>query len=361
MIKYQVRSKELIDLVNEIKFKRLILSPYFQRNLVWRQLHKDDFIKTILMGYPFPQIFIARGSIDLENMSTTSCIVDGQQRSNAIVEFVNDKFAVDGKRFSELDATARESFLKYQVPIIDLDISNDDPQIKEIFKRLNRTFYSLSTIEKWATEYASSEFMLIAKLLSIKERSADSEEEYEPSALSIDPSIPATFIEWSQAQSLAFFPKLLNEVGIFSPYELTRKVHLMYTLNVIATFIGGFYNRNELAISYLQEFSESVPDKDRLLATMERAAKVVLELGLEPGSYWLTKANIFSLLCLFSRSIDAVEQIAPGSLRDNLGLLLSNLPDFYKIAAKEGVNNRKERLERNGVLSAALLGHIQND
>ena len=77
MIKYQVRSKELIDLVNDIKNKRLIMSPYFQRNLVWRQLHKVDFIKTIILGYPFPQIFIAKGAIDLENMLTTSCIVDG--------------------------------------------------------------------------------------------------------------------------------------------------------------------------------------------------------------------------------------------------------------------------------------------
>ncbi|WP_432328677.1 DUF262 domain-containing protein [Mucilaginibacter sp. P25] len=88
MIKYQVRSKELIDVVNEIKSRRLIMSPYFQRNLVWRQIHKIDFIKTILLGYPFPQIFIAKGSIDLNTMSTTSCIVDGQQRMNAIIEYV---------------------------------------------------------------------------------------------------------------------------------------------------------------------------------------------------------------------------------------------------------------------------------
>ena len=57
MTKYQVRSRELIDLVNEIRSKRLIMSPYFQRNLVWRLVHKVDFIKTILLGYPFPQIF----------------------------------------------------------------------------------------------------------------------------------------------------------------------------------------------------------------------------------------------------------------------------------------------------------------
>ena len=100
------------------------MSPYFQRNLVWRDLHKVDFIKTILLGYPFPQIFIAKGTIDLENMSTTSCIVDGQQRMSAIVEFIKDKYRVDNKLFSELEPKQKEEFLKYQVPIIDLDIDN---------------------------------------------------------------------------------------------------------------------------------------------------------------------------------------------------------------------------------------------
>ena len=47
MMKYQVRSKDLMDVINEIDGRRLILSPYFQRNLVWRLIHKIDFIKTI--------------------------------------------------------------------------------------------------------------------------------------------------------------------------------------------------------------------------------------------------------------------------------------------------------------------------
>ena len=139
MIKYQVRSKDLIDVVNEVKSRRLIMSPYFQRNLVWRQIHKIDFIKTILLGYPFPQIFIAKGNIDLATMTTTSCIVDGQQRMNTIFEYVKGEFKVDNKFFDDLDVKEKETFLKYQIPIIDLDIDNNDPEIIEIFQRLNRT------------------------------------------------------------------------------------------------------------------------------------------------------------------------------------------------------------------------------
>ena len=128
MIRYQVRSKELIDLVNEIKSRRLILSPYFQRNLVWRDVHKIDFIKTILMGLPFPQIFIAKGTIDLDSMTTTSCIVDGQQRMSAIVEFTSNILKVDSTFFKDLPSETREQVLKYQITIIDLDIDNDAKQ-----------------------------------------------------------------------------------------------------------------------------------------------------------------------------------------------------------------------------------------
>ncbi|WP_139045254.1 DUF262 domain-containing protein, partial [Pseudomonas amygdali] len=79
MVEYRVRSVSLLNLVNDIRAGRLIPDAYFQRNLVWRDVHKREFIKTILLGLPFPQIFISKGKVDVKTMSTVSCIVDGQQ------------------------------------------------------------------------------------------------------------------------------------------------------------------------------------------------------------------------------------------------------------------------------------------
>src|SRR5690606_38686591 len=136
---YHVRSRDLITVVNEVRAGRLILDAYFQRNLVWREAHKQDFIKTILLGYPFPQIFVSKGVIDVEQMRTTSCVVDGQQRLDAIVSYIDGAFAVDGKHFSELTDPQRSEFLKYEVAVIELDLDNEGPVIKDIFQRLNRT------------------------------------------------------------------------------------------------------------------------------------------------------------------------------------------------------------------------------
>lgn len=342
MIRYQVRSKELIDLVNEIKSKRLIMSPYFQRHLVWRLVHKVDFIKTILMGLPFPQIFIAKGSIDLENMKTTSCIVDGQQRMSAIVDYVSGVFKVDNKAFKELTAEKQEEFLKYQIPIIDLDIYNDAPEIKEIFQRLNRTFYALNAIEKLSTEYASSEFMLFAKHITGEIKLQNDEDEDE-SLLSVDPTIPTEFIEWAKEVDASNFKKLIVEGNIFTPYEISRQIHLMYALNLVATYIGGIYTRNDLATTYLDEYKDSLKDKNEILEKFEYTSKVILDMNLPQNSYWFNKANMFSLFSIINSKTK--EQI-PTDLNVRLSEFERNIPPEYQIAAKEGVNNRKERIIR---------------
>lgn len=340
MIRYQVRSKELIDLVNEIKSKRLIMSPYFQRNLVWRDIHKVDFIKTILLGLPFPQIFIAKGSIDLESMTTTSCIVDGQQRMSAITEYVANKYKVDGKSFEELSPEVKQAFFKYQIPIIDLDIENEDPVIKDVFQRLNRTFYSLNTIEKMSSEYASSEFMMFAKNL-VGEIDFDTSEEEEDS-LFFDTTIPKEFVEWAKNNKAVKFKKLIVEGNIFTPYEISRQVHLMYSLNVLSTIIGDIHNRNDLTKRYLEEYKDGFEQRDELLGRLEIASAVILGFDFNKSSYWNNKANMFSLFLAVYNNHESISTDAASRLKN----FEEDIPEDYRISAKEGVNNRKERLTR---------------
>lgn len=352
MITYQVRSKELIDLVNEIKSRRLILSPYFQRNLVWRDVHKIDFIKTILMGLPFPQIFIAKGSIDLESMTNTSCIVDGQQRMSSIVEFTTNKLKVDSKYFKDFLPEIQEQVLKYQVPIIDLNLQNDAPEVKELFQRLNRTFYSLNAIEKLSSEYASSEFMLLAKHFTGE--IAFEENDDEDSALLIDPNIPDDFIEWAKENEVNDFKALIVEGNVFTPYEISRQIHLMFTLNLLATLKGGIYTRNELATRYLSDYKEKFECKDDFLQVFEKTSRFVISLGLSAKSYWYNKANIFSLFSHLATIDDLTVLGEIAFVKEKLESFEKDIPAEYQIAAKEGVNNKKERLVRKQYIEELL-------
>ena len=271
MLNYQIRSRQIVDLINEIKNEKLITSPFFQRNLVWRLTHQQDFIKTILLGLPFPEIFIAKGELNVEDMTSTSCIVDGQQRMNAIVEFINNEFDVDGRYYKDLESTEKENILKYEIAIVDLDLKATDPKIKDIFNRLNRTFYSLTTIEKMATEYASSEFMLVAKLLS-DEISFEEHNTEEEQPLHHDPNITEKFITWSKSKNYQNFNKLIMESNIFSRFEISRKVHLMFVLNIMATVLEGIFNRN-LKKELLDEYEDHFKDKDSLIEKLDLVEK----------------------------------------------------------------------------------------
>jgi hypothetical protein len=343
MIKYNIRSRQLVDIVSDIRRRRLIVSPYFQRKLVWRTVHKIDFIKTILMGLPFPEIFIANGDLDIDNMISTSCIVDGQQRLNSIVEFINDEYAVDNKLYSQLTPLEKEEFLKYEIAVIELDLKHDDPLIQEMFKRLNRTYYSLSNIEKLATEYAPSEFMLVSKLLS---KELDIESNEEENHLEFDPNITDEFSDWIKKVNVNNFNKLIIESPIFTAYEISRKVHLNFTLNILGTVTVGFFNRN-ISKDILDSYSEDFPEKNFIISNLENVASKINRLKLRKNSYWYNKANIFSLIIAFYNNLDKIMGIHEAIMKSMLENFENNIPDEYHLAAKEGVNNKRERLIRN--------------
>lgn len=258
-LRYTVRSREIVDLASAMKNASLTLSPYFQRNLVWRDAHKRDFIDTILKGYPFPQIFLARGPIDVDRMSASQAVVDGQQRLNAIREFMEGKLQVDGKYFRDLTSKQKKDFLKYEVAVIDFDLDAGDERLKDVFHRLNRTYYALSAIERLASEYSASEFMLVARVLAGEilrtEPTVDdigdigSEDDgVEPipgNVFSKDPGIDAATWEWMTQRSEGRFSNLIKEKPVFNSFEFDRKVPLMFSLNVMSTFLAGYYNRND--------------------------------------------------------------------------------------------------------------------
>ena len=361
MLRYHVRSRDLITLIDDLRENKLIMSPYFQRNLVWRDVHKKDFIETILLGLPFPQIFIAQGDIDVETLTTRSVIVDGQQRVNSIKEFVSNELEVNGRTFSLLQAQDKEDFLRYQVPVIDLDIKASDPQIIDIFKRLNRTFYALSSIEKMSTEYATVDLMLIAKYASGLHRSTDDsaqDDNEEPAEL--HPLMPEEFLPWASGFDVSEFQNWLLKSGIFSEFEIARVVHLMFTLNIISTALSGFFPRNDKTRELLDRAHNRLPYRDEILASLNRSAATINEMNLPMNSVWYTKSNAYSLMIICFWHSDALQRIGIKNVGDRLREFGEKLPEDYALAAREGVNNRRQRIIRHEKL-AEVLGVPSNE
>lgn len=350
MISYKIRSSSMLNLINDIKTGKLIPDAYFQRNLVWRDIHNKDFIKTILLGYPFPQIFISRGKVDVEKMVTISCIVDGQQRTHALISFVDGKFDVDGRYFNDLNDDEKSAFLKYDIAIIELDLDNNDPKVKEIFQRINRTSNSLTAIEKMASEYATSDFMLTAKHLcdEIDITTNSPDEEFKE-----DPNIPEYFYTWAKKNKPTTFQKLILEKGIFTPREISRKNHLMHVLNIMSTSIGGFYDRNGKSISNINDWAvDFIPNQaTKIVENLNKIAEIINKLKFGKKSIYLSKTGFFSLCVALYSYIDAIDKLDISKLKSNLEQFESNQPEAFKLAMSEGLNNKSNRQERHDFLS----------
>ncbi len=350
MIDYRVRSISLLSLINDIRNGRLIPDAYFQRNIVWRDVHNKDFIKTILMGYPFPQIFISKGKVNVENMTTVSCIVDGQQRTNAINRYINNEYDVDGKYFDQLSDSEKSDFLKYEIAVIELDLENDSPEVQEIFQRINRTSNSLTAIEKLSSEYSTSEYMLVAKLLTDQinlnvEENDDSFKE--------DPNIPKDFYPWARKQSVKNIQHLITNKNIFNPREISRKVHLMHMLNMMSTITAGFFNRNEKTLDLLNDYFNDFKHKEAIISKFDHAAKLFISLKLKPKSIWYTKSVFFSIFIVITNNIEIIKKNID-LFKRNMNSFEENIPDEFKLAAAEGVNNKKERQLRNDLLTQLI-------
>jgi hypothetical protein len=366
-LRYQVRSREIVDLISAMRTARLTLSPYFQRNLVWRDTHKRDFIDTILRGYPFPQIFLARGPIDLETMQACQCVVDGQQRLNTIREFIADKLTVGGKVFSDLNPREKEDFLKYEVAVIDFDLDAGDERLKEVFHRLNRTYYSLSAIEKISSEYSASEFLLAARVLSGEiSRNADDEERdflddeedregQVANIFSRDPGIDDATWQWMLDQADGPYATLIASNGIFTSFEFDRKAPLMFTLNIMCTYLAGYHNRNDRVRKYLEDRNSDFPEKGEVISSLNRSAQFVVELNLPVGSMWWNKANFFTLICEVLRTEDIVAKSA-SVVRQRLLGFAAAVPQDYALAAREAVGRKNQRELRGAYLRNIVLG-----
>lgn len=77
--------------VRELKMlieERELVVPPFQRELIWDTRRKSRFIESILLGYPIPGMFFT--DLDKGEMM----IIDGQQRVNTLVEFLNNELKI---------------------------------------------------------------------------------------------------------------------------------------------------------------------------------------------------------------------------------------------------------------------------
>ena len=125
----------------------------------------------------------------------------------------------------------------------------------------------------------------------------------------------------------------------------------MFTLNIMSTTMSGFFNRNELSEEYLDQYSQSFAEKNEVVKLLDSTAKTINSLKIKENSYWTNKANAFSLFCAIARINFKIDT---KKLKVLLQDFEKNTPANYALAAKEAVNNKRERLMRDEFIQGLL-------
>lgn len=146
------------DLLNYYKNDELNINPWYQRRSVWTQPQKAYLINTLFEQKPVPSIYI-RHSLDLEKEKSIREIVDGQQRVRAILEYIDNAFAVKHPsypkkiKYSQLKRTDIERFKLTSLSVGYL-LGATDEDVIEIFGRLNSVAKTLNSQEKRNAGYS---------------------------------------------------------------------------------------------------------------------------------------------------------------------------------------------------------------
>lgn len=161
----------------------LVVDDSFQRNYVWNRKNQVQLIESIILGFPIPEIYIWNIGTDENTGDTKYSIVDGQQRTGAIFQFISNQFKlldtalktesecferVRNKYFKDLDVEDKKAIWAYIFSIRLVRSNVDRDSIVKMFLRLNSNNLTLNPQELRNAEF-EGEFMKVVSILSERE------------------------------------------------------------------------------------------------------------------------------------------------------------------------------------------------
>ncbi len=314
-------NKKISELYRRIKESSLIPQPEFQRKFVWTHEHKESFIETILKGLPFPEIYIAQTGIDMEKIISTEVVVDGQQRLSTIVNYIEEKedskeFGKVVKKYKDLSEQEKGDFLNYNVVIRDLgDI--DSQTIRDIFKRINKTKFSLEQIEIHNAVYDGDFISCAKEILNIVDK---------------------------------------TQIPIFTESEISRMADLQFILLCMSTIENnGYFAFDGEIEKYIIQYNEQYPSSESMKKKLTSTFELIKRLGLPDDSIWYRKSNFFTIVIELAKSEEIKPKLLVKKLKDFENNIISNknqprdTNEFSKYYSYmyTGTNSRQARVVRS--------------
>ena len=95
---------------------RLDVRPPFQREFIYKDNQRDEVIRTIRKGFPLNVMYWSVSGKD-ENGNDVYELMDGQQRTISIGQYVAGDFSIDHQGFDNLTSDERQQILDYKLQV----------------------------------------------------------------------------------------------------------------------------------------------------------------------------------------------------------------------------------------------------
>ena len=93
---------------------KLDIRPPYQREFIYNEKEQQAVITTVLKGYPLNVMYWVKRSDDAECPYE---VMDGQQRTLSLCEYVDGKFSYDFKNFFNQPKDIQERILNYRLTV----------------------------------------------------------------------------------------------------------------------------------------------------------------------------------------------------------------------------------------------------
>lgn len=260
-------NKKLRELLTAIRDEKLIPRPEFQRRLVWTNKDKVNFLKTVLEGYPFPEIYIAAGDVDPETGEGTEMLVDGQQRMTTLYEYFRGsdflRLPTDVPRYPELSDQKKREFLEYIVVVRDLGPLPIE-EIKEVFLRINLTKYALNAMEINNARFNGAFKQFVQEIAENN-----------------------------------FFERH----PIFSAADGRQMEDLRYILMLVVTLMSTYFNLDKEVGDYLERYNDEFPNRDEMAERIYNTLAFIEACHFDDKSRVWKKADFFTLAVELDRAL----------------------------------------------------------
>ena len=96
---------------------QLDIRPKYQREFVYKDKQRDEVIRTVMKGLPLNVMYwVDRGEQYEDDPNEPRYeVLDGQQRTISLCEYVDVQFSVDGRYFNNLPSDIQEKILDYEL------------------------------------------------------------------------------------------------------------------------------------------------------------------------------------------------------------------------------------------------------